>query len=389
MSAAHGARHSAKLLTPRFVLVVASGLCYFTALAMLTPVLPDYVEHSLGDGSIAVGVAVGAFAVGAIALRTYAGRLGDTVGRRVLIISGALIVGVSTLLYGAVHALWFLVVLRVITGFGEAGFFVGAATMITDLSPAERRGEAVSYWSVAVYGGLSFGPVLGSLLHGRSHYGAVWAVSAALASVASVIGLFTVEVPRQSTGPRSTHLFHRAAIGPGTVLFLGLISLAGFTAFVPLYVHGLRVSAGPVFALYGVLILVVRVVGARLPDRLGGHRSGALALTLVVAGMATIAAVPNVAGLVAGTVVFAAGMSLMYPALLLLSLHGVSDADRASVVGTFSSFFDASQGLGAFVCGAVVTLSGNRGAFVTGAVCAAAGLVLLRASTPSREPTTA
>jgi len=77
--------------------------------------------------------------------------------------------------------------------------------------------------------------------------------------------------------------------------------------------------------------------------------------------------------------VLAAGMSLMYPALLLLALVGIGDADRASVVGTFSSFFDASQGVGAFVCGAVVAVSGNRGAFTTGAITAVFGLVLLRA----------
>jgi len=32
-----------RLLSRHFVLVVSSGLCYFTALAMLTPVLPDYI----------------------------------------------------------------------------------------------------------------------------------------------------------------------------------------------------------------------------------------------------------------------------------------------------------------------------------------------------------
>ena len=69
----------------------------------------------------------------------------------------------------------------------------------------------------------------------------------------------------------------------------------------------------------------------------------------------------------------------MYPALLLLALDGVSDAERASVVGTFSSFFDASQGLGALICGAVVAFTGDRGAFATGAVCALGGLVVLRA----------
>jgi MFS family permease len=369
-----------RLLTPRFLLVVASGLCYFLALAMLTPVLPHYVEDSLGAGSVAVGIAVGAFAIGAITLRTYAGRVGDRIGRRVLIIGGAGIVSASTLAYGVVHALWWLVLMRIVTGFGEAGFFVGAATMITDLSPVERRGEAVSYWSVAVYGGLSFGPALGEYLRGSSRYELTFVVSGALALAAALVGLFTVEVPRETAEVPSKHLLHRAAIRPGTVLFLGLIPLAGFTAFMPLYAtQQLHIDSGPIFLLYGVLILAVRILGARVPDRLGGRDAGAIALVLAALGIGIVAAWPSVVGLVVGTVVLAAGMSLMYPTLLLLALVGIGDADRASVVGTFSSFFDASQGVGAFVCGAAVAVAGNRGAFTTGAITAAFGLVLLRA----------
>jgi MFS family permease len=285
--------------------------------------------------------------------------------------------------------------MRIVTGFGEAGFFVGAATMITDLAPVQRRGEAVSYWSVAVYGGLSFGPVLGGVLCGATahghhgHYGRVWAVSASLAFVAAALGMFTVDVERAAAPTKRRQLFHRAALEPGSVLFLGLIALAGFTAFVPLYVTQLHIGSGLIFALYGVLILFVRIVGARLPDRMGGRNTGTLALALTAVGVGTIAVWPTVAGLIVGTCVFAGGMSLMYPALLLLALDGVSDSDRASVVGTFSSFFDASQGVGAFICGAVVAVSGNRGAFATGALCAAAGLVLLRSGTVGRSPITA
>ena len=117
---------------------------------------------------------------------------------------------------------------------------------------------------------------------------------------------------------------------------------------------------------------------------MGGATTATLALVVVAAGVGVIAAWPTLAGLVVGTIVFAGGMSLMYPALLILALHGVSDADRASVVGTFSSFFDASQGLGAFICGAVVAFAGDRGAFVTGTVCALAGLAVLRARSGSR-----
>jgi MFS family permease len=379
------AEHDARLLTPRFLLVVASGLAYFLALAMMTPVLPHYVEDQLGHGKVAVGIAVGAFAFGAVTLRAWFGKLGDRIGRRVLIIFGALVVGASTVLYGLVHALWWLVAMRIVTGFGEAAFFVGAATMITDLSPIERRGEAVSYWSVAVYGGLSFGPALGELVRGTDRYTLTYIVSGGLALLAALLGLGTVEVQRSGEPSQSRHLFHRSALRPGTVLFLGLIPLAGFSAFLPLYADDeLHISTGAVFVLYGVIILLVRVIGARIPDRLGGRTAGALATGGAALGIGIIAVWASVGGVVLGTIVLALGMSLMYPALLLLSLAGVPDSERASVVATFSSFFDASQGLGAFICGAVAAVSGNRGAFAAGAIAATCGMFVLLRGPASR-----
>jgi len=373
-----------RLVTARFVVVVASGLFYFLALAMTTPVLPHYVEDRLGGGGVAVGVAVGAFAFGAVALRAHAGRIGDRAGRRVLIVAGALVVAAGTACYGIVAELWWLVAMRVVTGIGEAAFFVGAATMITDLAPVERRGEAGSYWSVAVYGGLSFGPALGEYVRGDDRYTAVWIVSAALAGVATALGAATSDAGRPAVPASPSRLIHPAAVRPGVVLLLGLIPLAGFSAFMPLYVERFDVDAGPIFLLYGVLILAVRTLGARLPDRLGGRAAATGALALSAAGIGVVAAWSSVAGLVVGTMVLAAGMSLMYPALLLLALDGVAETERASVVGTFSSFFDLSQGVGAPISGGVAELTSTRGAFVTGTVAAAFGLVVLRARGPWR-----
>lgn len=376
------------LVTTRFALIVASGLAYFFALAMLTPVLPLYIKGPLHGNGVAVGVGVGAFAVGAVLLRPYAGRIGDRAGRRWLVIGGAFIVSVSIAGYGLVDSLAWLVCVRFVTGLGEAAFFVGAATMITDLAPPDRRGEALSYWSTAVYGGLAFGPALGEFVLGSNRYVATWLVASGLAFVAAIIG-FTLsetgtkigadDADAQQPAP-AARLLHPAAIGPGVVLMLGLIGLAGFSAFVSLYARNeLHMSgAGVIFLIYGVCILLVRVIGARLPDRLGPIRAGTYALVLGAGGLAVIAGVPSLPGLVAGTMIFAGGMSLLYPALLVMALAGVPDRERGSVVGTFSSFFDLSQGLGAVLCGTAQQLLGYRAAFGTGAVLAAVGCVALR-----------
>jgi MFS family permease len=377
-----------RLLTPRFLLVVTVGLAYFFSLGMLLPVVPLFVEGELGGGGVAVGVTVGAFSVGAVLLRPFAGRIGDRMGRRILIIGGALTVGAAVALYPLADSLAVLLPARVLGGIGEAAFFVGAGTMVTDLAPEARRGEAISYWSVAVYGGLAFGPALGEWLLEDDRYDRVWMISAALALFAGLLAFATHEtmrpLPPGETPPHQP-LLHRAALAPGTVLFLGMVPLAGFAGFVPLYVTevGLEDSRG-VFLLYGCIVLAVRIFGARVPDRIGALRAGTLATGGIAAGMVMLAAIPRPWGLYAGTAVLALGMSQLYPSMLMLALTGVPESERSSAVGTTSSFFDLSQGVGAALLGGVVAAAGYRGSFVVAGVIAAAGLVLLRSGIDPR-----
>ena len=126
---------SERVFTFRFAgLVVTVGLCYFMALGILLPVVPVFVKHDLGGNDIVVGVVVGAFVVGVVLIRPFTGRLGDRVGRRILIVVGGAIVGSAwvsppaRLFRGAGSCSC------VVGGIGEAAFFfVGAASMITDL----------------------------------------------------------------------------------------------------------------------------------------------------------------------------------------------------------------------------------------------------------------
>lgn len=387
-----------RLLTPRFVLVVTAGLAYFMSLGVMLPVVPQYVEQEMRGGDLAVGIAVGAFSVGAVLLRPIAGRIGDRAGRRVLIVGGAALVAVSAALHGVAPEVVSLVVVRVVGGIGEAAFFVGAGTMVTDLAPEHRRGEAISYWSVSVYGGLAFGPLIGEIVLGGTdrggrttgaHFGSVWVLATALAALAAILGLATRESlsreDRARRGDPPAPLLHRRALTPGLVLFLGMVPFAGFAAFVPLYVDDIGVadSAGA-FLLYGVVVLVVRLAGARIPDRIGPLASGTIATSMIAVGMVVVAALGSAAGLYLGTVAFALGMAFLYPAMLMLGLTGVPERERGSAVGTVSTFFDLSQGVGAALLGAVASLSSYRGAFVAGAILSVGALVLLRSGADPR-----
>ncbi len=375
-----------RVITRQFLTVVVAGLFYFFSLGMLLPIVPLFVAGPLGGSELAVGILVGSFSIGAVLIRPFAGRIGDRMGRKVLIVGGALVVAISVGLYLLVTGPEMLLAARLIGGVGEAAFFVGAGTMITDLAPPSRRGEAISYWSVAVYSGLAFGPALGEFVLDETHFNRVWVLALVFALLSAVIGMFTTEtvVPAPSGGAPAP-LINRSALTPGFVLFLGMIGLAGFAAFMPLYVSdvGLEDSSS-VFLLYGCTILLVRILGAKIPDRIGPLRAGTLSTAAAAAGLIVIAFVETKVGLYLGTIIFSIGMSLLYPSVLTLALTGVPDSQRGSAVGTISSFFDLSQGIGAAVLGVSVKMGGYRAGFSLAALSAVAALVLLRSGIDPR-----
>lgn len=171
---------------------------------------------------------------------------------------------------------------------------------------------------------------------------------------------------------------HPAALVPGSAFGLGTFGYAAFAAFMPLYAPSLGLAgSAPVFGLYAGLTLAGRLLGARLPDKLGAPTTARAGLATMATGMAVLGAWHAPAGLWAGTAIFAAGNAFMFPAVLSLALDAAPEGERAAVVGTVVAFFDLGQGAGALVLGPLVVLAGYTGPFMAGALAAAAGLVLL------------
>ena len=124
-----------RLITRPFVLVTTVALIFFVYVGILIPIVPLYIEGPLEAGEFGIGLTVAVFAIAAIAVRPIVGRIADRFGRRVLMIGGALLAAAGGALSGHTSELWQLLGLRGVMGIGEAAVFVGAATLIADLSP--------------------------------------------------------------------------------------------------------------------------------------------------------------------------------------------------------------------------------------------------------------
>ena len=374
-----------RVVTAPFVLAVVAELGVCLTIGMLLATLPLYAEGPLGTGAFGAGLAVGALGLTAIPAQPIAGRIGDVRGRRILVIAGALVVAGSVAAYTLASSIALLVALRLVTGIGEAFVLVAGATIVTDLAPEGRRGEAISLYSLGLWGGLALGPFLGELVLGADRYDAVWLTAAGSALVAAACGFALPETrPATAASERPPRLVHPAALRPGLVLVASVFGFAGFSAFVALYARDLGLDgAGAAFLVFSATVVAIRILGRRIPDRLGAKRASGTALAFLALGLATIGLWNQPAGLYVGTVVFASGQALAFPALLMLAVAGTPVAERSSVVGTFTACADIGFALGALGLGAVAAIGGYESVFLVGALSSLAGAFLL-ARVPSR-----
>ena len=361
---------SGRVLTKPFVLTMLAEFALCLSVGMLLAVVPVYADDSLGVGSFGVAVAVAAVSPMVLVCQPLAGRYADRNGRRILVIAGGAVAAVSVAGYVVANSLALLVVLRLLNGAGEALVLVGAATIVTDLAPEQRRGEALSVFSLGLWGGLALGPLLGELVLGDDRFDAVWLVAASCCLAAALIGLVLPETApaRAEAKDPAGRLLHPAAIGPGLVLTFTVLGFAGLGTFGALYARDLGLDgAGSVFLLFSLVVVATRVLARRVPDRLGPKRTSRIALTLIAAGLFTIGLWNVPAGLFLGTVVVAFGHALAFPSLMTLAVNAAPASERSSVVGTFSAFTELGFLVGALSLGAVASAAGDDGVFI---VCA-------------------
>jgi MFS family permease len=371
------------LVSRAFIALAIATLAFFVAGGIVLPVASLYAKGPLGTDAAGVGIALGSFSIAALVMRPIVGWASDRFGRRPLLIAGSAITVGALLLHLPASTLPTFVAARSLLGVGEAFFFVAALAAAADLAPANRRGEAISFLSLSLYLGLAVGPVVGETVLRLTGYAGVWLLAAGVAALAAALSWVTPETAPTALAGRSARtargrLIHPAGLFPGLLIMSGIWGMGGYLAFVPLHAVNLGLDgAGPALALFAAIVVALRIVGARLPDRLGAARLSGAALAISAMGLALLGLLPGAGGLFIGTAVLAVGVAFTFPALMALAVSRAAADVRGSVVGTASAFLDLGFGIAPATLGAIADIAGYPGAFLVSAVIAAGGSLLL------------
>jgi MFS family permease len=379
----------ARLFTPAFAALSAAVLAFFVSNGMFLPLIPRYTAGPLGGSSVAVGIVLGSYSITSLLTRPIAGRLADQRGRRVVLLAGAVVAVVASFGHVIATDLVTLTVMRLLLGVGEALFFVAALAAATDLAPEERRGEAISLMSLSLYLGVAVGPVLSEFLLRPLGYTNLWLVVAGIAVLAAVLSALapeTLPVGSRATAATTGRLVDPRGIEPGLIVLCGVFGMGGYFAFMPLLGDRLGLDGvGGYMAAFALVVVVLRIVGARLPDRLGAARLSGAAMIVTAIGLGIAGFFPTAIGLAIGTVVFASGVAFTFPAIMSLAVIGVSPGQRGAVMGTASLFVDVAFGLSPAILGLLATVTGYAATFLVSSAIAVVGAAWLLIRRPGAD----
>ena len=360
------------------VLFVISFLFFFGE-AMLLPTLPIYLA-GLGYSNVKIGTVLGAFAIGVLALRPPAGRITDTKSRRLPLVIGLIIFTVIPLFYIVSHNIWYLVLVRFLHGTGLAFFTTASPTLITDIAPAEQRGEIIGHMSIATNVAFGIAPLAGMLIF--THWGYISLM--VTCTVLAFLGLglvFCISEARadESLPTRTGYLkimLRRVNLVTSIAVLINAIIVGAVYTFLPILLKTeLGLNAGMFFLVNSLAVIVFRFISSHLIDRFGRGPTFFYPFILIIFSILILVKVETMAGLMAAALLNGIGMSLCLPALTALVTDCNLSHERGSVFSVVYGAFDVGMIAAGVIFGLVADVVGMRNMFAVAAGVGVVGLL--------------
>jgi len=382
-------------LTP-FILLCLIGFAAFFSSYLRIPVMP-LLAATLGAGPAQVGAINGAFMLTAGLLSIPAGLLADRTGRKLPIVFGVLATAASSLLVTLCHQPGQMAAAYVLFGVGLAALAPGMLSLVADVMPAQRLGQAYGWYSTAIYIAMTLGPATGGYLAKALGLRQVFAVSGGLLLAVAVLALLVLP---QSPPRHRTDL--QAALGGSFQLLRNrrllacLVATAGscigfgvFLSFLPLYaaLQGFDpAQAGLVFAAQAVTNVVGRVPIGRLADRCDRGLLVAAGLICLAVALSAMGQVTQLAYLLACSVVLGVGMALTFTAIGALVAELVPAVQRGLAMGMYNSCIYLGMMSGSTVMGLALNQVGYPFGFAAAGSVSLVALILFFLMMRGKKP---
>jgi MFS family permease len=275
----------------------------------------------------------------------------------------------------------------ILFGAGLAAFAPGMLSLVADVMPAQRLGQAYGWYTTAIYSAMTLGPATGGYLAKALGFRQVFAVSGGLLVFVALLALLVLPQgpPRHRTDLQAA-LAGSIELLRNRCLLACLLATAGscisfgvFLTFLPLYatLHGYDpAQVGLVFAAQAVTNVLFRVPIGRLADRCDRRLLVSAGLIFLAISLAAMGQVVQLGQLLACAVVMGVGMALTFTAIGALIAELIPAVQRGLAMGMYNSCIYLGLMSGATVMGLALKQIGYPVGFAAAGGVSLGALVL-------------
>ena len=347
-------------ITP-FLLLCLIGFAAFFSSYLRIPVMPLFAA-TLGAGPAQVGSINGAFMLTAGLLSIPAGLLADRFGCKIPIIAGVTATAVSSLLVTRCNLPAEMAAAYVLFGAGLAAFAPGMLSLVADVMPSNRLGQAYGWYTTSIYVAMTLGPATGGYLAKTVGLRQVFVVSGALLAAVALLALLVLPKgpPRHRTDlhavlTSSFELLRNRRLLACLLATVGsCVGFGIFLTFLPLYAaqHGYDpAQVGLVFASQAITNVIGRVPIGCFADRIDRRLLVAVGLICLAFALAAMGQFAQLAQLMGCAVVMGVGMALTFTAIGALIAELVPPVQRGLAMGMYNSSIYLGMMTGSTVMG--------------------------------------
>lgn len=310
-----------KSYSKNFWALCVSILLFMTSFNLIVPELNAFITDLRGEEY--KGLIMVLFTLSAAISRPFSGKLADNMGRKSTMYVGIIVMTTATFLYPFSSTVLFFLLLRFFHGFSTGFLPTGATATITDLLPADKRGQGMGVFGTAISLGIGVGQFLGTPVASTFGVTGLFIVAGILAIAA---GLMITTVKETLETPKPFHLSHlsirknewieKNVLPVGIVMLLSAASSGMLFVITPDLSGYLGIeNKGWFFALYVISTILVRLFTGKLSDKIGRRQTLVIGLIILIISMLLVAHAQTVFMYSIASIIFGMATGLNSPTL--------------------------------------------------------------------------
>lgn len=338
-----------------FVLVFVASLLVFTAFYIMLPTLPVFLTRELKFEEGQTGLILAVYTLAALLIRPFTGFMIDRFGRKWFYIISLLLFAIIFLGYPLAGAFALILIVRFAHGLVWGVATTTGSTLIVDIVPAERRGEGIGLYGLAMTIPMALGPFTGLQLTQNNNYPLMFLCAGFLALAGFALTLF-IKYPAIPDAVNIKFSFRNLLESTSLPVTLNLliinITYGGLVSFVSLYALKTGIgNTGMFFIVFASGIALARIYMGKIFDRRGPKELSVGGILFLAIGHVILGIFINTTGFMIAGFLLGLGSGVVFPAFQAMVNNLVPAQRRGAANSTLFSGLDLGIGLGMLITG--------------------------------------